>query len=330
VRLLAYDEDSAGGLMQTELVAIPADGTAASVVRHLRARATEYADYPASYLYVVDASRRLEGVVSVRGLLLCDEDTPVRTITSTGVLSVQPTMPATELVTLFEEYHYLAIPVVDDRGRLLGVVTQDDALRFSREEREEELLSMSGIVGGEEFRDMPLGRRSWRRLSWLSVNILLNIAAASVIAFHQETVQAVIALAVFLPIISDMSGCSGNQAVAVSIRELALDRLRPKDFLHVVVKELSVGVINGLALGVLLGAAAWLWKGNLVLGLVIGVALWANTLLAVVVGGLVPLMLRAARQDPALASGPILTTITDMSGFLVTLTLASRLLHHLT
>jgi magnesium transporter len=205
-----------------------------------------------------------------------------------------------------------------------------DSSTGAQEEREEDLLRLTGIVGGEEFREMPLGKRSWRRLSWLGVNILLNILAASIIAIHQETVQAVIALAVFLPIISDMSGCSGNQAVAVSIRELALGRVRPRHFLRVVAKEAPVGLINGFVLGALLGATAMVWKKNVALGAIIGGALWANTLVAVVLGGLVPLLLRSLRQDPALAAGPVLTTLTDMGGFLVVLTLASHFLHLLT
>ena len=176
---------------------------------------------------------------------------------------------------------------------------------------------------------MPLKVRSGRRLSWLSINIVLNLISASIIAMHQDTLQAVIALAVFLPIISDMSVCSGNQAVAVSMRELSLDLVSPKEFGRVFIKESSVGMINGACLGLLVGSLAWLWKGNVVLGLVVGSALALNTVVAVCVGGLVPLALKACRQDPALASGPILTTVTDMCGFLLILGLASLCLPYL-
>jgi magnesium transporter len=169
-------------------------------------------------------------------------------------------------------------------------------------------------------------QRTRRRLSWLSINIVLNVIAASVIAFYQETLAAVIALAVFLPIISDMSGCSGNQAVAVSIRELALGLVKPYEFFRVVMKEGVVGILNGLVLGLLLGAVAVLWKGNIYLGLVVGSALMLNTMLAVLLGGLIPLALKGLRQDPALASGPILTTVTDMCGFFLVLSFASLLL----
>ena len=176
---------------------------------------------------------------------------------------------------------------------------------------------------------MPVLLRSRRRLSWLSVNILLNIIAASVIAFHQETLSSVIALAVFLPIISDMSGCSGNQAVAVSMRELSIGVVNPVEVLRVWYQEISVGLINGLILGGLIALAAWLWKGNIFLGLVVGGALALNTMLAVSIGGTVPLILKRFGVDPALASGPILTTITDMCGFFLTLTFAGLMLSKL-
>ncbi len=154
--------------------------------------------------------------------------------------------------------------------------------------------------------------------------------AASVIAFNQDTLSAVIALAVFLPIISDMSGCSGNQAVAVSLRELTLGIVRPSEVWRVFRKEAAVGIINGVVLGILLGLVAIAWKGNLMLGGVVAIALAANTLVAVCFGGLIPLALSGIGQDPALASGPILTTVTDMSGFFIVLKLAGAVLPWLT
>jgi len=170
---------------------------------------------------------------------------------------------------------------------------------------------------------LPLRTRCARRLSWLSMNIVLNVLAASVIAYYEDTLSSVIALAVFLPIVSDMSGCSGNQAVAVSMRELSLGLVRPREVLRVWGKEVSVGLINGVSLGALLGLVAWLWRGNPILGIVVGVALALNTIVAVSIGGSVPLILKGLGVDPALASGPILTTVTDICGFFFALGLAS-------
>jgi magnesium transporter len=150
-----------------------------------------------------------------------------------------------------------------------------------------------------------------------------------VIALFQETLSAVIALAVFLPIISDMSGCSGNQAVAVSLRELSMGLVRSEEVFRVWVKEIAVGILNGLALGVLIGLVAFLWQGNAYLGVVVGVALCLNTMIAVSIGGLVPLVLKRFNVDPAIASGPILTTVTDMCGFLLVLGIATLMLNQL-
>ena len=187
-------------------------------------------------------------------------------------------------------------------------------------------MKTQGIVGGDELRSQPTWLRARRRLSWLSVNIGLNIAAASVIALYEDTLTAVIALAVFLPIVSDMSGCSGNQAVAVSMRELSLGLVRPAEVLRVWWQEVKVGLLNGVVLGVLLGIAAYLWKGTPLLGLVVGLALAINTLVAVSIGGTVPLILKRLGADPAVASGPVLTTLTDMCGFFLVLSLATAML----
>jgi len=190
-------------------------------------------------------------------------------------------------------------------GTARGRGRADGCARCGGAQREKNsFLRISGIVGGEEFRSMPLPQRSFSRLSWLTPNIALNIIAASVIAVYQETLQAAIALAVFLPIISDVSGCSGNQAVAVSIRELALGLIRPTEFTRIFWKESLVGLINGVVLGLLLGAVAYLWKANIYLSLVVAGALALNTILSVLLGGSGPLFLRKLRIDPALASGP--------------------------
>jgi len=241
-------------------------------------------------------------------------------------LSVNVHNSLRDLREFFRQYTFLGVPVVDDSDNLVGVLRSSSVREAANNRNNQLFLKFAGIVGGEEFRSMPLVKRSSRRLSWLSINIVLNIIAASVIALYQDTLEKAIVLAVFLPIISDMSGCSGNQAVAVSIRELTLGLVRPKELMRVLTKESSIGIINGLVLGCLLGAAAMLWKGNPYLGLIVGAALAANTFVAASFGGLVPLILRGLRTDPALASGPLLTTITDMCGFFFVLSFASFLL----
>jgi magnesium transporter len=218
--------------------------------------------------------------------------------------------------------------VVDDDHVLAGVVRRFHVEEALANRTASDFRQTLGIVGGEEVRTMPVLRRSGRRLSWLSVNIVLNVIAASVIVLYEDTLARVIALAVFLPIISDMSGCSGNQAVAVSLREMSLGLVRATEVARVWLKEVSVGALNGVVLGLLLGAVAWLWKGNPFLGLVVGTAMAVNTVVAVSIGGTIPLVLRRLGRDPALASGPILTTVTDMCGFFLALGLATIMLSH--
>jgi magnesium transporter len=209
-------------------------------------------------------------------------------------------------------------------------VRREDVAEALAERAENDRRKMHGIVGGDEIRSLPLLVRSRRRLSWLSVNVLLNIVAASVIAAYEQTLAAVIALAVFLPMVSDMSGCSGNQAVAVSIREMALGITKPFELLRVWLQEVKVGLINGVVLGTLLAAVSTLWKGNPWLGLVLGSALALNTVIAVSLGGTIPLLLKRMKFDPAVASGPVLTTLTDICGFFLVLSFATAMLPRLT
>jgi magnesium transporter len=322
-RLMEYAEDSAGGLMNTEFLACRDDVLVRDMIEDLRRNRKAYSDYSVQYIYVIGREGTLLGVLPLRELILAPGGLSVAAIMIKDPLSVQTEDHLDLLLEIFDEHKYLAVPVVDAQRRLIGVVGRDDAEEADAERASNTFLKLSGVWGGEELRTMPLRQRSTRRLSWLGINIVLNIVSASVIAFYQDTLSAVIALAVFLPIISDMSGCSGNQAVAVSLRELALGLVRPRELFRVLRKECGIAIVNGLALGFLLALVSFLWKGNPYLGLVIGGAMAMNTVLAVSLGGLLPLVLKRLRLDPALASGPILTTVTDMCGFLLLLSFAS-------
>jgi magnesium transporter len=327
--LLAYDEDVAGGLMMKEYFSYPRSFGARAVLNDLSQREDEYDLNHVQYIYVTGRSGKLLGVVRFRDIIFASPTTPLSEIMRPALsVNVQATLD--ELEDFFDEHTMTAVPVVNDEDLMLGVVRRRAVYDAVAEHAEADHLKSQGIVGGEELRSMPTLVRSRRRLSWLSVNILLNVLAASVIAQFQDVLSAVIILAVFLPIISDMSGCSGNQAVAVSMRELSLGVIKPADFYYVWRKEAVVGVINGLALGLLIAAVAWLWQGNPWLGLVVGAALSVNTLVAVSIGGTVPVVLKKLNVDPAVASGPILTTITDMCGFFLLLGTAALMLPLLT
>lgn len=328
-RLAAYADDQAGGLMITEYLAYPANAQVAEVLRDLDDHVEQYARYDVQYAYVTGNDGVLLGVLALRDLLLAPRGRELNEMLVPIGACLLDLDPIERVVDAFRESHFAGLPVVDGSGALVGVVEREALEHALAEEADQTYRASQGIIGGEELRSMPLVLRARRRLTWLSANVMLNVLAACVIAAHQDTLEAVIALAVFLPIISDMSGCSGNQAVAVSMREMALGVVRPGDFLAVWRKELSVGLINGLALGLLVGSVAWFWKGNVYLGLVVGGALALNTLVAVSIGGTVPLALKKLGMDPALASGPVLTTLTDMGGFLLVLGSASLLLDQL-
>ena len=329
-RLLQYGPQTAGGLMISEYLSYTSNLKVDDVFEDLRVNADKYRAYDVQYAYVISSDDWLIGVLRLRDMLLADRTKPLADLMIQEPSKVDVDESLDGLTTFFDRYHFLGVPVVDGDQRLIGVLRQSDVREAAAESADRTLLKLTGIAGGEELRTMPLRLRSTRRLSWLSINIVLNIAAASVIAMYQETLEAVIALAVFLPIISDMSGCSGNQAVAVSMRELSHGLIRPNEYLRVLWKESSVGLINGIVLGLLLGAVAMVWKGIPALGIVVALALLGNTVIAVCIGGSVPLLLKGLNQDPALASGPILTTITDMCGFFLVLSLATLMLPFLT
>jgi magnesium transporter len=330
IRALAqYDDDVAGGWMVTEFLAYPQTATVADVLEDLAIHAETYRHYHVQYIYVCDDAGRLIGVLRLHDLILAPRHRAIDTIMNPEPLILADTTPLDQIREVFDQVSFFGLPVVNETGVLVGVL-QRSALEAALANRTENTYRASqGIIGGEELRTMPLLRRARRRLTWLSVNILLNVVAASVIAWYQDTLASVIALAMFLPIISDMSGCSGNQAVAVSIRELSLGLVHPREWLRVWGKEVAVGSINGLILGILIALVAWLWQGNPFLGIVVGAAMTLNTLVSVSIGGAVPLLLRRFNLDPALASGPILTTITDMCGFFFVLSFATVLLAQL-
>ncbi len=327
--LAAHDPESAGGLMSTSFVAFREGATVAEVLEDFRENAETYADRDVQYSYVLGPGGELRGVLRLRDLVISRRSAKVGDIMIPEPLHVGVGDALTELHKRFEDTRFLGLPAVDEAGVLRGVVSRAAVEEAQAEYSVDDFRVAAGIVGGEELRSMPMLTRCVRRLSWLTPNIALNIAAASVIAMYESTIQSVIALAVFLPIISDMSGCSGNQAVAVSMRELTLGLIRPGEYLRVLWKEGVLGFFNGAVLGILLGTIAALWKGNLWLGAVIGGALMLNTLLSVLLGGLVPLLMKRLKVDPALASGPLLTTCTDMCGFFMVLTLATAVLDRL-
>lgn len=327
---LAYPQDTAGAMMVSEFLAFHDDTTIGTVLAKLQRNKSRYSTYHVQYIYVIDRHKKLVGVLRMHNLLFTPHDSLLGKVMIENPLQVKDQNQLKDLRDFFQKHHLFGVPVVDQLGCLKGVLLPSAVEEAYKKKSVHQFLGVSGIVGGEEFRTMPLWTRSSRRLSWLSINIVLNVFAASIIAMYQDTLTAAITLAVFLPMISDMSGCSGNQAVAVSMRELTLGLLKKGEILRVFGKEIGLGLINGVALGALLGGLALLWKGNIYLGLVVGGALALNTLIAVCFGGILPLLLKKFKLDPALVASPVLTTVTDMCGFFLVFSLASMVLPEIT
>lgn len=321
--LLNYPPESAGGIMATEYLAVTQDMTVGDTIRFLQKEAPP-PDIP-YYLYALDREDILAGVVSLRDVVVSSFDTPVGEIMNRNVIRVPVEMDQEEVGRLFEKYGLLSMPVVSGEGRMLGVIQADDIVEVLSEEHTEDLYRMAGL--GETERIGGTVASSVRaRLPWLLVNLLTAILASATVSLFQDTIGKVVALAVFMPIVAGMGGNAGTQTMTVIIRGLALGEVQPENARSILLKELSLGLIHGLSLGLVVSLLGYLWVGNPWFGLVLGAAMILNLIVAAGSGYLVPRMLSMRHIDPALASGVFVTTVTDVLGFFFFLGLASLLL----
>ncbi len=327
---LDYDHDTAGGLMITEYLAYPADQDVTEVRRDLRRHAEKYNEYEVRYLYGLDGAGVLVGVCPMRSLVMAQPGQPLRSTLIAEPITVRVDTHLDELEDLFDRVDLMAVPVVEEDGRLVGVVRRAAVQEAIREEAQEALAKFGGIIRGEELRSMALRSRALRRLAFLLPILLLLIVSATIIALFEGTVQQVPILAAFLPVVAGLCGSGGGQAVAVSMREISLGLIKPGDFFLVLGKEAAVAGVNGALLGVVLFFIAWAWRGDPWLALVIGGSIPPVMVIAKGVGGTVPLLLRFVGIDPAMASVPLLTTIVDLSSFLTVLIFATLALSRLT
>ena len=318
-RLLTYAPDAAGGLMETEFLSYSGTTRVREAIRDLRAHHERYSEINVQYLYVLDDASRLLGVAPIRDLLLAPEDAPLSSLVKRAPTTVLDTAPLHEVVAVFDEFPFVALPVVDANGLMLGVVSRADATQGEQEEAEDDYRVSQGIVGGEELRSMPLVLRARRRGVWLAVNLVLCLGGAAVIAAYRDTLAGAIIVAAVLPVISATSGNAAMQAAAVSIRELTLGVASPGSWRRVIMREMGLGLFLAAPLGAAVAVLAALGGAGWSIGLPVGFAMAVNTCFAVAIGALCPLLLRRFSIDPALASGPISTTLADVSGFTLTL-----------
>ncbi|MBX3378491.1 MAG: magnesium transporter [Phycisphaeraceae bacterium] len=322
-RLLAYPPDTAGGLMETEFVAYPAGASVRDAIRDLRSNQKKYSVIGVQYVYLLDEENRLFGVAPLRDLMLAAEDSLLSSLVTRTPATVRDTTSLHDVAATFDEHPFLALPVVDESGVMLGVISRADATEGEQEEAEDDYRLSQGIVGGEELRSMPVGIRLRRRSAWLGVNLLLCLGGAAIVAIHRDTLAKAIVVAAVLPVISATSGNAAMQAAAVTIRELTLGVIDPAAWRRVLAHELMLAALMALPLGCAVGLLSNLWGAPWTVGAAVGIAMALNAIIAIGIGATCPLLLRRLSVDPALASGPIATTLADVTGFALTLTLVA-------
>lgn len=318
--ILAYPRDSAGRMMHTDFLAFRSDAKVRDVVQKLRGIAKKQLP-AASYCYVVDGANALQGVLNMRDLLLAAHDAKVEEIMIRDVVKVGPFADREELLAMVARRHYLAVPVTDPSGRLLGIVNTKNIIASTEEEATEDLQILFG-ASAEERSFSPAWFKITRRLPWLTINLATAFLAGSVVALFEDFIARIAVLAVFLPIIAGQGGNAGTQTLAVVIRGMLMREIAPHNAWQLVRTELFVGFVNGAATGLLTAAAAWLWKGSAWLGFVVGIAMVVNMVAAGLSGALIPLVMKRLGYDPAHSSGIFLTTVTDVVGFFAFLSTA--------
>jgi len=322
-QVLSYDEDSAGRLMNPDVVTVRADTTVDVVLRYLRLRA-ELPDHT-DHLYVVNRRHQLIGWVALQSLVTCDTHTPINALIDGDLTALSVDASAEQVARQFSDHDWISAPVVDENNILLGRVTIDDVVDIIREQAEHQALGAAGLDEDEDLFS-PVWRAMRRRLIWLSINLGTAFLAASVVGQFEGTIDKLVALAVLMPIVAGMGGNAGTQVLALMIRGLALGQVGASNIRALLWKEVRVAFLNGVILGAILGVIVLAWFQNIGLSLVIAFALTCNLLLAAVAGVLVPVMVKRFGFDPALGSGILLTTVTDVMGFFTFLGLATLVL----
>jgi len=319
-RSLDYPEGSAGRRMQSDLIAVPPFWTVGQTIDFMR----ETSDLPDEFyeLFVVAPTGEITGHVPLNKLLRAQRPQRIEAIMDDADHVARASDEQANVADLFKRYNLVSIPVVDESDRLVGVLTFDDIVDVLDEEADAEIRALGGVKADEELSD-SVWMTARARFSWLFVNLLTAIAASAVIGLFEGAIQKMVALAVLMPIVASQGGNAGTQTMTVAVRALATRTLSPHNASRIVMREVLVGLFNGIAFAALLGAVAALWFGQIALGYVIGIAMVANLIAAGLAGILIPLGLDRARIDPAVASGPFVTTVTDIVGFFAFLGVAS-------
>ncbi|KGX87709.1 magnesium transporter [Pontibacillus litoralis] len=321
--LLYYEEKTAGSIMTTEFVVIHAKHTVKEAMLHLKKEApgaeTIY------YIFVIDEAKHLVGVISLRDLIIAEEDWFISEVMSDRVVYVKVGEDQEEVARIMRDYDFLAIPVVDFQNHLLGIITVDDIMDVMEEEASDDYSKLAG-VSDMDRPDENAFEAARKRLPWLVILLFLGMMTATLMGKFEATLNQVAILAVFIPLIAGMAGNTGTQALAVAVRGLATGEYEKDGMAKLVMREAGTGLITGTTCGFLITGIVYLWQGDVFLGILVGISIMATLIVATLAGAIVPLIMHKLKVDPAVASGPFITTINDLISILIYLGMATTFL----
>jgi magnesium transporter len=325
--LLHYEEYTAGSIMTTEFIAISANQTVRSAMYILKKEAPRAETI--YYIFVIDEEKRLAGVISLRDLIVADDDTMILEIMNDRVVSVSVGEDQEEVARMMRDYNFLALPVVDFQNHLLGIITVDDIIDVMEEEASDDYSKLAGIADLDTVDRNPFSAAK-KRLPWLIILLFLGMFTASLIGRFEETLNKVAILAVFIPLIAGMAGNTGTQALAVAVRGIATGDLDKESKWNIILREAGTGLITGSICGILITFVVYFWQGDLFLGALVGISIFITLIIATLAGSLVPLLMHRLKIDPAVASGPFITTINDIISILIYFGIATAFMSYLT
>lgn len=323
ISLLKYPPKTAGGLMTTEFIALNEETSVQEAIEHIRKEAKEY---PVYYVYVIDKIKKLVGVLSLRQLILAYPNQKLKEIAQKEVVKVLPRTDQEEVSNLITDYNLMALPVVDKEGKILGIITADDAMEVMEEEASEDITLMSGIVPVESLVGVPANSMIKARIPWLIIGLTGGIVAAWIIGFFEHTLSSYIILAMFMPVLVYMSDAAGTQSETIVVRAMALEpKFRIKRYL---LREVKVGLTLAMICGIIISLAAVLGWGSPLFGLIIGASMFLSILVVIFLATLLPLVLKKMKIDPAMATGPFATVISDIVTLVIYFSVATFLMKY--
>ena len=324
--LLGFDEDIAGGLMATELLAVRDDFNVGQILSVIKNQDYLINNDDFSYLFVIDRQGVLKGIVDSKILVVSNPNTYISFVMKKDFISVKVSTTKDKCIKLMKRYNLNVLPVTDHKGKLVGVLNLTDIINIVQNEATEDMYKMIGIAGKEHVLG-PFWSSVRHRLPWLSVNLITTILAGMIVTMFEGTISRAVVLAIFLPIISGQGGIAGSQTLILIVREIALGNINSRDYKKLLIKEINLGLVHGLIMSLAIGVIAWFWKDSFYLALAVSIAMMFALIVAAISGVLIPICLKILRIDPALGSAVAVTTLTEVIGFFIYLSLAWYLIN---